>query len=416
MPIEITMPRLSDTMEEGTLIKWHVSVGDTISSGDVLADVETDKATMELQSYDDGTVARLAVDEGQTLPVGALILVLTEEGESVEQAAAAAAAEAAAEAEQPSAAAATATMAPPTAPPGKAKASPLARKLAEEHGLDLGSIAGTGPGGRIVKRDILAAAGGAPPAVTTAAPAAPVAAAPATPPRLEARTVPVSNMRKTIARRLVESKTTAPHFAVTVAVNMDPLLDVRHQVNATLQSQGVKLSVNDFVVRATAMALLQHPMVNASWTDDGIQLHGTINVGVAVALSQEKGGGLVVPTLRDVHHMSLEQISAQTRQLATKAREQGLTLQEMSDGTFTISNLGMLGVEHFEAIINPPQAAILAVGAAIEKPVVRDGRIVVGREMTCTLSCDHRVVDGAMAAEFLATLKQLLENPAAMLV
>jgi pyruvate dehydrogenase E2 component (dihydrolipoamide acetyltransferase) len=228
-------------------------------------------------------------------------------------------------------------------------------------------------------------------------------------------------MRKTIARRLVESKTTIPHFTVTVCVNMDPLLNLRGTLNAQLESQGVKLSVNDFIVRAVALALLRHPFVNASWTDGGIEQHGSVNVGVAVALPAEKGGGLVVPVIRDAQNKGLRAISQETRTLAEKARTRGLSVEEMSDGTFTISNLGMMGVEHFEAIINPPQAAILAIGAALKKPVVRpgpDGRdqLTIGQEMTCTLSADHRVIDGAMGAEYLNTLKAMLENPAGLLV
>jgi pyruvate dehydrogenase E2 component (dihydrolipoamide acetyltransferase) len=223
-------------------------------------------------------------------------------------------------------------------------------------------------------------------------------------------------MRKTIAKRLLESKTTIPHFTVTLSVNMDPLMTLRQTLNAQLESQGVKLSVNDFVVRASALALLQHPAVNSSWTEGGIQQHGTVNIGVAVALPEDKGGGLVVPVLFDAQNKGLRSISSETRALAQKARETGLSPEQMSNGTFTISNLGMMGVEHFEAIINPPQAAILAVGAALQKPVVRDSQIVIGQEMSLTLSGDHRVIDGAVGATFLNTLKTLLENPAVLLV
>jgi pyruvate dehydrogenase E2 component (dihydrolipoyllysine-residue acetyltransferase) len=436
MPIEITMPRLSDTMEEGTLIKWRVKVGDQVESGDVLADVETDKATMELQAYDDGMVAKLAVEEGGTTPVGKLILVLAEKGESLEDAAAAAGdgeatpskpaksqAEKPREKEEAVEADDAAVKSSASASKGadRVRVSPLAAKLADERGLGLSRIEGTGPGGRIIKRDVLAAAGegGAKPQAaakveSSAKPQA--AAAPAAKLTLEDRTISVTSMRKTIARRLVESKTTIPHFTVTVAVNMEPLLALRQTLNAQLEAQGLKLSVNDFIVRAAALALLQHPMVNASWTDSGIRLHGTVNMGVAVALPEEKGGGLVVPVVRDAQNKGLRQVNAETKQLADKARGAGLSPQDMADGTFTISNLGMFGVDHFEAIINPPQAAILAVGAAMAKPVVRDGQIVAGQEMTCTLSCDHRVVDGAIGAQYLATLKELLENPAAMLV
>ncbi|GAB4108043.1 MAG: pyruvate dehydrogenase complex dihydrolipoamide acetyltransferase [Phycisphaeraceae bacterium] len=444
MPIEITMPRLSDTMEEGTLVKWRVKPGDEVASGDHLADVETDKATMELQAFDDGKVAALAVEEGQTVPVGSLILVLAEEGESLEEAAksaqgasagqdsaASSAATQSAEAEGGGTAVAappaTATTTAAPAPGGddkRVRVSPVARKIAEEHGLDLSQIKGSGPDGRIIKRDVLALIeGGTSPAspapsVPTSQPAAPAqpAAVQASPVGLEAKTINLSGMRKTIARRLVESKTTVPHFQVTVSINMDPLLDLRKTLNTQLEAQGVKLSVNDFIVRATALACLSHPEANSSWNGDTIIQHGTVNVGVAVSLPAERGGGLVVPVIRDAQNKGLRQISTETKQLAKKARETGLSPEEMADGTITLSNLGMYGVDQFTAIINPPQAAIIAVGAANEKPVVRDGQIVVGHEMNATLSGDHRVIDGAQGAEYLSTFKQLLENPASLLV
>ncbi len=449
MPITITMPRLSDTMQEGTLNKWHVKVGDKVKSGDILADVETDKATMELQAFDDGTVAVLSVQEGQTVAVGKLILVLAGEGESVEQAAGAAGDsggeasgagsavnangadegdEASSDDEDDSSGGGTATA---VATGGKVKVSPLARKLAEDKGVDVTTLTGSGPGGRVIKRDVLAAAGGQPLAgkPATATSSAP-AAAPVTPSKttipapeplrpvaaLESKLIALNSMRKTIARRLVESKTTIPHFTVTVSVNMDPLLALRETLNGQLAGQGIKLSVNDFIVRAAALACVQHPVVNSSWTEQGVQQHGTVNIGVAVSLPDEKGGGLVVPVIRDAQNKGLRSISSETKALAEKARGKGLTAQDMAEGTFTLSNLGMFGVEHFEAIINPPQAAILAVGSAVKKPVVRNDQIVIGQEMTCTLSADHRVIDGSVAATYLATLRQLLENPAALLV
>jgi pyruvate dehydrogenase E2 component (dihydrolipoamide acetyltransferase) len=449
MPIEIEMPRLSDTMEEGTVVAWNVKVGDKVSAGDHLADIETDKATMQLESFDDGIVAKLNAGEGDTVAVGGIIMVLAAEGESVEDAAKAAgggnggakskpkAAEKpkvegkdGAEAQEDTSQAETVddeegeaeeeSEAPSTGS-GRVKVSPLARRIAEDKGLDLAKIKGTGPDGRVIKRDVLAAAEGKS-AKADAKPAAPAKKAASSEPvmmpsgNLEAKKVPVSNMRKTIAKRLVESKTTIPHFQVTMAINMDPLMGLRTTLNGQLEAQGVKLSVNDFIVRACALALLQHPMANASWTGDGIQQHGSVNIGIAVALPEERGGGLVVPTIRETHRKGLRAISQETRTLAKKAREIGLTMEEMSEGTFTISNLGMYGVEHFTAIINPPQVAILAVGAAVQKPVVRDGQIVVGHEMQATLSADHRVLDGASAAEFMQTVKQLLENPATLLV
>lgn len=449
MSIEITMPRLSDTMEEGTLVKWHVAVGDKIVSGAHLADVETDKATMELNAFDDGTVAKIHVEEGATAPVGSVILVLAEEGESVDEVAAASTGSAP-KAEDAKSAPASDDAEESDAKPAdrdedaaedagaeggdRQRVSPLARKLAEEHGVDLAKVRGTGPEGRIIKRDILTAAKegtgksagkseakSESKAAPSAAPA-PAAAAPAAMmhevPTLEAKSIPLTGMRKTIAKRLVESKTTVPHFQVSVAVDVDPLMALRQTLNQQLEAQGVKLSVNDFITRAVALAAAQHPAVNSSWSDSAIVQHGTVNVGVAVSLPAEKGGGLLVATVRDAHAKGLRQISAQVKGLATKARTSGLSPEEMSDSTITLSNLGMpqYGVTQFTAIVNPPNAAIIAVGAALEKPVVRRGQIVIGHEMNVTLSGDHRVIDGAVGAEYLATLKQLLENPASLLV
>lgn len=443
MPIVITMPRLSDTMEEGTLIKWNAAVGDKISAGDTIADIETDKATMELQAFDDGTLAKIVVNDGETAPVGSPIVVFAEDGESIEDAVANADMSGDGGAEsapadddggsEPAAAAAPAPAAPVAAANGgRVKVSPLARKMAEDNGLDLNQIQGSGPDGKIIKRDILDVLNGTAPTASAPAPtaAAPVAAqsAPAAPQvapvptSLEAKLLPVSNMRKTIAKRLVESKTTVPHFQTSVTVNMDPLLELRSTINEQLASQGVKLSINDFITKATALACLQHPHVNASWTDQGVQLHGTVNVGTAIALPIENGGGLVVASIRNVESKGLRQISSEVKALATKAREKGLTVEEMSDSTISISNLGMpqYGVTQFNAIVNPPNAAILAIAATIERPVVRtiDGQkqIVIGHEMNITLSGDHRVIDGAVSAEYLATLRNLLENPASLLV
>ncbi|MCC7388996.1 MAG: 2-oxo acid dehydrogenase subunit E2 [Phycisphaerales bacterium] len=440
MAIEITMPRLSDTMEQGTVVRWHVAEGDKVSSGDLLADIETDKATMELQSFDDGVVGKLLAKAGATVPVGTVICVLAAEGESVESASAGAGATkakasagggpATAVAEPPKTTAATAsgTGAGHSSNGDRVFASPLARKIAEERGIDLHSVEGTGPSGRITKKDVESAgagSGGAPARAdapqsvgvreTMPAPTGPIA--------LEDRTVPLSNMRATIARRLVESKTTVPHYQVTMSVRVDALLELREQLNEQLADQGVKLSVNDFIVRACSVAMHQHPFVNASWVAQGpaIQLHGRVHVGVAISLPPERGGGLVVGTIRDADRVGLRQISAETKRLAKKAREKGLTVEEMADSTFTISNLGMFGIDHFTAIINPPNAAILAVGRAVEKPFFgldEDGEpeLVLGHEMAMTMSSDHRVIDGAMAAQYLATVKSLLEKPAALLV
>ncbi len=488
MPIEVTMPRLSDTMESGTVVKWNVKEGDTVSTGDVLADIETDKATMELESFDDGTVAKLAVPEGESVAVGEIILILAEEGEDASEAAESAAkSDKSSAKKQESGESSTATAEPkaktksdsesdsesddqepkdespddstepkqrePDQPTsnGRVFASPLARKIASEKGVDLAAINGSGPSGRIVKKDVEAAAvapassrSSVEPASSrspsTSAPdfdsahastveAATKTAAPGQPtlmqgPTLEARTVPLSNMRETIARRLVESKQTIPHYQVSVDADMDALLALRKQLNNQLESQNVKLSVNDFLVRACALAMHQHPFVNSRWKQEGegkntktsIEILPDVNVAIAIALPQERGGGLVVATLKSADRMGLRAISSESKRLSKKAREKGLTLEEMSDGTFTISNLGMFGVSHFTAIINPPQVAILAVGAAQQRPVVKDNELTIGNVMTMTMSSDHRVVDGAMAAQYLATTRELLENPATLLV
>ncbi len=466
MAIEVKMPRLSDTMEQGTVVRWAVKPGQKVKSGDVIADIETDKATMELQTFDDGTVAELAVAEGATVKVGTIIMKLAEAGESVSAKAPAAAAQVSAPKATPTvvAASAGASAVSTVSAPAKAVhavapasngervfASPLARKIADETGVDLHSVQGTGPSGRIVRKDVEAAASGAPAPAVFRAPAAPARkgvgepakisnlsaggvpglALPASGSPLQSRAIPLSNMRATIAKRLVQSKATIPHYQVTVAVRMDALLALRGQLNEQLASQGVKLSVNDFLVRACAIAMHQHPHVNSRWNDSGsngnpsIELLPDINVGVAIALplnERGEGGGLVVATLRQADRLGLRQISADTKRLGEKARTKGLSIEEMADSTFTISNLGMFGVEHFTAIINPPNVAILAVGAAVEQPVVNTDpktgakTLGVGHVMQMTMSSDHRIVDGAMAAQYLATVRELLEKPATLLV
>jgi pyruvate dehydrogenase E2 component (dihydrolipoamide acetyltransferase) len=440
MPISLTMPRLSDTMEAGTVIRWNVKEGDKVRSGDVVADIETDKATMEMQCFDDGTVSRLLVEPGKQVPVGTPIAVIEVKGDM------AGAKPAAAPAPVPAAAPA-APAAVPTARPvveaetsgERLRVSPVARRMAEELGVDLRRLKGTGPGGRVIKRDILAATEGDSVAETRQAAAAaaaigtslgtaietstplavtkPAAAAVAAITPLGAgREIPLNGMRQTIARRLVESKQSIPHYQVTMRFAMDDLLAERTRLNRELSSYGVKLSVNDFLVRACALAMSRHPYFNASFAGDRIVMHGDVNVGVAISLDESRGGGLVVGVLRNADLKSLRQISQETRFLAEKAREKGLSMDEMSGATFTISNLGMFGVDHFTAIINPPNSAILACGAAIEQPVVRNHQLAVGWEMSATLSLDHRVIDGAMAAQYLATLKDLIERPAALLV
>ncbi|MCC6425553.1 MAG: 2-oxo acid dehydrogenase subunit E2 [Phycisphaerales bacterium] len=454
MPIDVTMPRLSDTMQQGTIVKWNVKEGQKVKSGDTLADIETDKATMELPTYEDGTIARLAVAEGQTVPVGTVIATLAGAGEdaaAIKSAAPAASASAAAVGEtgasRPASSSSTATVertqagapgrqAGSAAPSPQDKngahdesgdrifVSPLARKIAAESNIDLGSIQGTGPSGRIVRKDVEAviADGGtrAPAARSAAQPSARPNPLPAIDSTLTGKLIPLSNMRRTIARRLIESKTTVPHYQVTVEVAMDALMDLRAQLNDQLASQGVKLSVNDFLVRACALAMHQHPYVNSRWIENGndasIELLPDVNIGIAIALDESRGGGLVVATLRAADQIGLRQISSQSKAISEKARTRGLTIEEMSGSTFTISNLGMFGVDHFTAIINPPNVAILAVGAALQKPIVRDGELTVGYVMSMTMSSDHRVVDGAMAAQYLATVKSLLEKPATLLV
>lgn len=472
MAIEIKMPRLSDTMEQGTIVKWSVKPGQKVKAGDVIADIETDKATMELQTFEEGTVGELVVAEGQQVPVGTVIATLSGEGMPAAKAAPSSSSGSAAPAAAPAKTAAasggsasTATKSAPAAPAHAGSnghhstaggsgerifASPLAKKIAGESGIDLGAITGTGPSGRIVRKDVEAALNsGAAPAARPASPGAsrepakisglsagavPGVAMPPTAPALAAKKVALSNMRQTIAKRLVQSKATIPHYQVTVTVRMDALLALRAQLNEQLASQGVKLSVNDFLVRACALAMHQHPFINARWSEaqgsggaqPSIDIVADVNIGVAIALPVDPatlaGGGLVVATLRNADRMGLRQISADTKRLSEKARAKGLSIEEMSDSTFTISNLGMFGVEHFTAIINPPNAAILAVGAAVEKPVIGkdpktgERKLIIGTEMQMTMSSDHRIIDGAMAAAYLATVKDFLEKPATLLV
>ncbi len=441
MAIEIKMPRLSDTMEAGTLVKWYVKEGEQVESGQVLADIETDKATMEMPTYDAGKVAKIMLKAGANVAVGETVLILAEEGETVEAAiksvgtgssptseakSEASAADSSKEPESsPTTTTATASATPTSnvasssnGTTGRMLISPLARRIAEENGLDLKLITGSGPQGRIIKRDVLAALGQdeEPEQASTNPPLSTLSQMVASPSTHLGDKIALSNMRQTIAKRLVESKNTIPHYQVSVSVNADLLLDLRSTLNEQLASQNVKLSVNDFLVRACALAIHLHPSFNAAWKGDSLQIGEHVNIGVAVALPEERGGGLVVATLRDADRKGLRQISAETKALAEKARGKGLSLEEMSDSTFTISNLGMYEVDFFTAIINPPNAAILAVGAAMKKPVVRNDELTIGHEMSCTLSCDHRIIDGASGARFLSTLKGMLENPATLLV
>lgn len=459
MPIEISMPKLSDTMTDGTLVKWLKKEGDKIKPGDIIAEVETDKATQELEAFEAGIIAKQVVAEGAKVPVGGVIVVVAKDGEDAKSIGAnykaSAAPVAKAEPESKSAESKPAAPAPEeTAPPehrvaaatpnvpdapsagalpkaefdegyeqtaagghGKMRISPLARRLAEEKGVDLSRVRGTGPDGRIVKRDILEAAAN-PPAVAPVA-SSPRSAAPALAPKaplakLENKTIPLSSMRQTIARRLVQSKQTIPHFYVSIDVQMDKLLDLRKQANEQLAPE--KTSVTDFVIKAVAVAITRIPAINASFTDAAIIQHGSVDLGIAVSIDD----GLVVPVLRQAHAKSVRQISGELKNLADLARSKKLKAQDMTGSTFTISNMGMFGIKDFQAIVNPPESAILAVGGTEWRPIVKEvggkKEIVPAQVMTLTLSVDHRVVDGAVGARFLTELKNIIENPLSLVM
>ena len=438
MPIKILMPALSPTMTEGTLASWQKKEGDEVSAGDIIAEIETDKATMEVESIDEGIMGKILVPEGtEGVPVNEVIALLLEDGEdaaALESASAAAPAAATnGSGASGNGAAAPAAPAPVAAAPapapvamasgGRIFASPLARRLAGEAGLDLSRITGSGPNGRIVKADVLAAkAGGT--AAAAPSPAAPRPAAAALAPGVgpDARQLadaygipyteaPNSNVRKVIARRLTEAKQTVPHFYLTVDCRIDALLAARKQMNDAAP-EGVKLSVNDLIIKAAALALKKVPAANASWTDSAILLYDRVDVAVAVATD----GGLITPIIKDTDAKGLADISAEMKDLAGRARAGKLKPEEFQGGTFSISNLGMFGIKDFSAIINPPQGCILAVGAGTQQPVVRDGELAVATVMSCTLSVDHRVVDGAVGAEFLAAFKTYIETPYSMML
>ncbi|MCO5127482.1 MAG: pyruvate dehydrogenase complex dihydrolipoamide acetyltransferase [Rhodobacteraceae bacterium] len=431
MATEILMPALSPTMEEGTLAKWLVKEGDTVSSGDILAEIETDKATMEFEAVDEGTVGRILIAEGTAgVKVNTPIAILVEDGESADavpapKAAAPAVAPATSAAPAPAPAAATPA---PAASSGGARviASPLARRLAKEKGLDIASLKGSGPHGRIVKADVEAAAA-APRAAAPAPAAAPVAAAAAptsAPAGMSASTVAklyegreytevaLDGMRKTIAARLTEAKQTIPHFYLRREVRLDALMAFRGQLNKQLEGRGVKLSVNDFIIKACANALQAVPDANAVWAGDRILKLTPSDVAVAVAVE----GGLFTPVLKDADKKTLSALSAEMKDLAGRAKTKKLAPHEYQGGSFAISNLGMFGIENFDAVINPPHGAILAVGAGLKKPVVKaDGEVGVATVMSMTLSVDHRVIDGALGAALLQAIVDNLENPLSML-
>ena len=425
MSINILMPALSPTMTEGKLAKWHVKVGDTVKAGQVICEIETDKATMEVEAVDEGKIGQIVVPEGaEGVKVNAVIAILLEEGETALPAGAAPAPISApkpAAAPAPKAAAPAPASPTPALPPpkpaaapsgGRIFASPLAKRIAAEKGIDLSRLKGSGPNGRIVKADVEQAK---PTAAPAAAPAPKVAPAPSAQPVFVApgdTRVPHTSIRKVIARRMLESKQTVPHFYLTVDLEIDALLAARQAINAVAEKKGAKVSVNDMMIKACAKALRDHPECNASWTEDEMIQYGAVDISVAVATDR----GLITPIVRNADMKGLAQIASEMKDLATRAKAGKLKLDEFQGGGFTISNLGMFGIDSFAAIINPPQAMILAVGKGEERAVVRKGQVVVRNMMSCTLAVDHRAVDGAMGALWLQTLRAYVEQPASMLV
>ncbi len=416
MAVKVEMPKLSDTMEEGVIAAWNVEEGDTVESGDVIAEVETDKATMEVEVFDAGTILKILVDEGDAVPLGGLIAVIGEEGEDISDILEEAGSEGSSDKSSEKKKEDTDKKAEEgeesfdpvfgdldkkgngQPDDGRIKASPLARKMAEEQGIKLSNVEGSGPHGRIIKRDI-----------ESYEPSKAPAAAPTATVTQEDKEHRVSQMRKTIARRLSESKFSSPHYYETIDIDMSAVWDARKQLN---EISDTKISFNDIVVKAVATALLKHPDINSSWQGDKIIEHRNVNVAVAVGIEE----GLVTPVIDNTDQKGLQQIAAESKELIEKAQNRDLQPEEMEGSTFTVSNLGMFGIEEFTAIINPPNACILAVGAIREEPVVEDGEVVPGKRMKVTLSSDHRIVDGVSAAQFLNTLKQMLENPLGMVL
>lgn len=400
----IEMPRLSDTMTEGVIARWLKKVGDPIKPGDLLAEIETDKATMEFEAPVGGTLLYIGAPEGKPIPIGAVIAIIGKEGEDISALISSPSSpQESSSQEVPLPPAQTVSSPAPAHLPAtseRIKASPLARAMAKERGIDLREVTGTGEGGRIIRRDIEAHAARQ---VAPTPPPLPLSAATYT-------EQPLTQMRKTIARRLVASMQEAPHFYLTISINMEK---IAHWRTRLIELSGVKISFNDFILKACAIALRRHPALNASWTGESIRLYHDIHIGFAVAVEE----GLIVPVLRHADRKGLAEIAQETQLLAEKARQRKLTPEEYTGSTFSVSNLGMYGIEEFTAVINPPEAAILAVGAIQPVPVAREnGEIAVERRMRVTLSCDHRVVDGAVGAQFLQTLKQLLEEPERLLL
>ena len=431
MAKDILMPLLSPSMTEGTLVKWIKKEGDTIKAGDVLAEVETDKATMDLEAFDSGVLRKILIKEGDKVPIQTRIGIIGTKDEKIDESAPASGAPAAAapaEAKAPAAAAPAESKAPAPAATsssapapvataiaspnggGRVKASPLAKKIARDRGVSLSALTGSGPGGRIVKKDVLTAppnghapSGGGGSSIFARGPVAKEGA------------TKLTTMRSVIAKRLLESKTTIPHFYLEIEVDAKPLLDLRAQLNDSLGKLNppVKLSLNDFVLKAAAEAVRRVPAVNASFAGDSIQQYADVQLSFAVAIAE----GLITPIIKEAQNKTLIQISGEAKSLAAKAKEGKLKPDEFQGGTFTVSNLGMLGIDRFSAIINPPQAAILAVGNIVKKPVVdANDNIVVGHRQSITLSCDHRVVDGAVGAAYLKELRELIEKPALLLL
>ena len=436
MPIELKMPALSPTMEEGTLAKWLVKEGDTVASGDVLAEIETDKATMEFEAVDEGKIAKILVPEGTDgVKVGAPIAILAGEGEDASDVAAggssqspsgdaAAPAPAPKKADAPAPAPKAAEPAPPpqapvetpaappvpAAAPAKAdgeriKASPLARRLAQAQGIDLSTLTGSGPGGRIVRADLGTAAGGAMAAPKAAAPTA--TAVPVEPGDIPHEVVKLSNMRKTIARRLTESKQQVPHIYLTLDVQLDALLKLRSELNASLESRGVKLSVNDMLIKALALALIEVPECNVSFGGDSLIKYSRADISVAVSIPN----GLITPIVADANNKSLSKISTEMKELAERAKEGKLQPAEYQGGTASLSNMGMFGIKHFEAVINPPQGMIMAIGAGEKRPFVINDSLQIATIMSATGSFDHRAIDGADGARLMKAFKELCEKP-----
>jgi len=418
---KVVMPKLSEAMEAGRVLRWLKREGDSVSGGEVIAEIETDKADIELEAFGTGVLRRIMIPAGEQAPVGSLIAVIADPGEDISSVLAVAPAPIAAEPAAPPSAASGPKAAPPAAPTptprpiaqpsvpvpaapwgGRMRASPLAKKIAAQSGVDLQLVQGSGPGGRIVRRDVDAAL--STPAAVGGGTAAPPAVVPTTP-GVEYQDVALSSIRAAIAKRMAQAKGPVPHFYVTAEIAMDRALELREELNA-LEGHP-KVSITDMIIKACALALARHPGVNASFQGQTIRVHHRAHIGIAVALEE----GLITPVLRDCDRKSLTQIAVEARDLVERARARRLRVQEISGATFSVSNLGMFDVDEFSAIINPPEGAILAVGAVVQKPVVEGDRLGIGRRMRVTLSCDHRVMDGAMGARFLQDLKRLLEEP-----